>query len=238
MPDLLISGRPKPELLTEASPGLRNGDHLDQPTFHALYGAMPEDFRAELIEGIVFIPFSVSTDHAGDHSVIAFWSQFYSFATPGTRTLLDPTFILGPKNEPQPDVALIVLPEYGGQTRKEGGFAAGAPELVAEVAYSSYAYDLHSKKRAYEAAGVRDYLVLNLAEKRLEWFALVAGRFEAKAPSGDGLLRSENFPGLWLDPVATMARDGAGVTRALQRGLDSPEHAAFAEQLRARATGQ
>jgi hypothetical protein len=36
-------------------PPLANGDHLDQRTFHARYEAMPEDFRAELIGGIVYM---------------------------------------------------------------------------------------------------------------------------------------------------------------------------------------
>jgi hypothetical protein len=36
-----------------AVPPLENGDRLDQPTFHARYERMPEDFRAELIGGIV-----------------------------------------------------------------------------------------------------------------------------------------------------------------------------------------
>jgi hypothetical protein len=35
---------------------LENGDHLDQPTFHARYQAMPEHCRAELIGGIVYMP--------------------------------------------------------------------------------------------------------------------------------------------------------------------------------------
>jgi hypothetical protein len=38
-----------------ALPPLCNGDHLDQPTFHARYEAMPEHVRAELIGGIVYM---------------------------------------------------------------------------------------------------------------------------------------------------------------------------------------
>jgi hypothetical protein len=37
-------------------PPLENGDQLDQKTFHARYEAMPEDCRAELIGGIVYMP--------------------------------------------------------------------------------------------------------------------------------------------------------------------------------------
>ena len=34
-------------------PQLEAGDHLDQKTFHERYSAMPESFRAELVEGMV-----------------------------------------------------------------------------------------------------------------------------------------------------------------------------------------
>jgi hypothetical protein len=36
-------------------PPLENGDRLDQRTFHARYVRMPENCRAELIGGIVFM---------------------------------------------------------------------------------------------------------------------------------------------------------------------------------------
>jgi hypothetical protein len=35
---------------------ITNGDHMKQPEFHRLYSSMPEDYRAELIGGIVFEP--------------------------------------------------------------------------------------------------------------------------------------------------------------------------------------
>jgi Uma2 family endonuclease len=225
--------RPAPEPVEDLLP-LRPGDHLDQKTFHRLYEAMPEGFTAELIGGVVMVPLSVSTDHADDHGLVATWLNIYRFATPGTRALGDPTIILGPESEPQPDAVLLIRPEYGGQTRPEGIFTAGPPELVVEVAYSSHAYDLHSKKLDYETAGVREYVVVVLHQKRVDWFVLRDGRFEPHAGGEGGLYRSTVFPGLWLDPAALIAGDGPAMVAALQRGLASPEHAAFVEQLRAR----
>ena len=35
---------------------LVDGQRLDQPTFHALYAAMPAGTRAELIDGVVHMP--------------------------------------------------------------------------------------------------------------------------------------------------------------------------------------
>ncbi len=69
------------------------------------------------------------------------------------------------------------LTEFGGQTRPEGVYLAGPPELVVEVAYSSVAYDLHSKRRVYERLGVREYVVVVIMENRIEWFVSKEGRF-------------------------------------------------------------
>ena len=66
----------------------------------------------------------------------------------------------------------------------------------------------------------------------LDWFVLRGGRYEPLAAGDDGLLRSEVFPGLWLDPAALLAGDLARVRAALQQGLGSPEHAAFLASLR------
>ena len=54
----------------------------------------------------------------------------------------------------------------------------------------------------------------------------------------DGTLRSRAFPGLWLDPAALLAGDIAAVLATLERGLASPEHAAFVAELAGRRPGQ
>src|SRR5450631_2276062 len=42
---------------------LVEGQRLDQPTFHALYAAMPPGTRAELIDGVVHMPSPVGLEH-------------------------------------------------------------------------------------------------------------------------------------------------------------------------------
>jgi hypothetical protein len=42
---------------------------------------------------------------------------------------VNPTAILGPRGEPEPDGCLLILPECGGQTRDDAeGYMVGAPE--------------------------------------------------------------------------------------------------------------
>ncbi len=215
------------------SPELRSGDHFDQKTFHERYEAAPEGLKAELVEGVVIVQAAASTQHAGHHSILTAWLAVYQAATPGTRTLSDATTILGSEDEVQPDAALIIEADLGGQTRSEGVYLAGPPELVGEVAFTSAAYDLHSKLRVYERAGVREYVVFVLREPRIEWFALKEGRFQPQDPSSDGVFRSAVFPGLWLDQAAALRGDVAQVLETLRRGLADPEHAAFLKRLTA-----
>ena len=47
----------RPRMLVE-------GQRLDQPTFHALYEAMPPGTRAELIDGVVYMPSPVGVARA------------------------------------------------------------------------------------------------------------------------------------------------------------------------------
>ena len=63
------------------------------------------------------------------------------------------------------------------------------------------------------------------------WFIRRRGKFKDLAPSPDGIIRSEIFPGLWLDAAALSRRDQAHVLATLQQGLASQEHATFVARL-------
>jgi len=65
---------------------LENGDRLSQPEFHDRYLAMPQVKKAELIEGVVYMPSPVRFEpHAEPHSNIIGWLWNYRIATPGVR---------------------------------------------------------------------------------------------------------------------------------------------------------
>ncbi len=68
-------------------------------------------------------------------------------------------------------------------------------------------------------------------DRVIDWFVLRGGRYERLARPADGILRSEVFPGLWLDATALLADDLRGVLAVLSRGIASPEHAEFVERL-------
>jgi Uma2 family endonuclease len=213
----------------EAVPPLQAFDHLDQPTFHKRYAAMPKSVRAELIGGVVHMASPVKPNHGDVHGELVTWLTLYKAATQGTRALDDTTQILGEDSEPQPDASLLII---GGQTRLgEDGYLYGAPEFAAEVALSTESYDLHSKKRDYERYGVREYLVMMVRLKRAAWFVRENDKFVEMPPGPDGIYRSPLMKGLWLDPAAMLRLDTNRVVEVLNQGLASPEHAEFVKSL-------
>lgn len=204
---------------------------MDSDTFMAIYEQMPEGFRAQLVRGVVLVASPMTFDHGLPNADVSGWLFIYTAKTPGVRVAAAATIRLGPDDNPEPDASLLILPESGGQARIEGKYIAGAPELVVEVSYSSRAVDLHDKQRAYEEAGVREYVVVDIGGARVHWFVLRDGRFAEVAPGEDGLHHSEVFPGLWLDPAALVAGDAARLLAVAERGTTSPEHAAFVARL-------
>ena len=113
-------------------PGLENGDRLTRAEFERRYEARPDLKKAELIEGVVHMPSPTrSAGHARPHAAVMFWLGTYALATPGVQVNDNPTVRLDLDNEPQPDAALLVAPEAGGQARvDEDDCVEGAPELV------------------------------------------------------------------------------------------------------------
>ena len=217
------------------SPLLRDGDRLSRNEFERRYLNAPESFKAELIEGVVHVASPVRNElHGVPHARVVTWLCVYEAGTPGVQTSDNATVRLDWDNEPQPDASLRILPEFGGQSRDDEGYVALAPEWVGEIAGSSASYDLHDKLEAYRRNGVREYFVWRTEDGALDWFVHRGGRYEPLATGADGLLRSEVFPGLWLDPAALLAGDLRRVLEVLNAGLVSPEHEAFVAQLQTR----
>jgi Uma2 family endonuclease len=216
-------------------PPLEGGDRLTRTEFMRRYNAMPELKKAELIEGVVYVPSPVRQKYHGrQHLHILTWIGLYEAGTPGVEGGDNSTILLDLDNAPQPDGLLFIQPDHGGKVKiNEDGYIENAPDLVAEVAASSASYDLHDKLNAFRRNGVREYVIHRVLDRRVDWFVLKDGRFEALAASADGLLRSTVFPGLWLDPAALIRGDLATVLATLQQGLSSPEHGEFAADLEA-----
>ena len=224
---------PAVDLPKVTPPPLENGDRLTRSEFERRYDAMPHIKKAELIEGVVYMASPVRCEsHAQPHSRIMTWLGVYWAATPGIQLADNATVRLDPDNEVQPDALLWLEPELGGNSRiSDADYIEGAPELIVEIAASSAAYDLHDKLNVYRRTGVKEYIVWQTYENRLDWFKLYEGEYLPLKPDESGIVHSEIFPGLDLAAEALLKGDLAMVLSELQKGIETSEHAAFVKRL-------
>jgi hypothetical protein len=217
---------------TRPVPPLYIGDRLTQEEFHRRYEAYDGDQKWELIGGIVYMASPQRVHHSKYEPKLSTILCLYEEATPGVEVLSNATSILSEQSEPQPDLAMRIMPDCGGQSRtNKKGYVVGAPELVAEIAHSTVAIDMGRKKDDYEQAGVREYVVLCVEEEELYWFDFESkGRIAADAR---GIYRSRVFPGLWVHGPALVERRLSRLLKVLNQGLASPEHGAFVKRLAA-----
>jgi Uma2 family endonuclease len=209
---------------------LHNGDRMNREEFHRIYCQMPENFRAELIGGVVYVASPLKRPHGTNHLPLGSLLFLYESNTPGVESGDNTTIFLGDEGEPQPDLYLRVLPEYGGQSQTTPDeYIDGAPELTAEIAHSSKSIDLHGKRDDYARYGVCEYLVLCVRERQLRWFDL--RNQQERQPDADGVLRLLTFPGLWIHGEALLAKDSRQMLDTLQQGLATAEHADFVKRL-------
>lgn len=199
-------------------PPLESGDRLSRAEFERRYACRPDIKKAELIEGVVYVASPVRVrSHGQPHMMIMTWLGNYVARTPGTFAADNTTIRLDADNELQPDAFLAWDREHRGQAQiDEDDYLNGAPELIVEVAASSASYDLHDKMRVYRRNGVREYIVWQMLENKLDWFRLKDGEYVTVQRDSSGRIESDVFPGLRLDVPKLLANDLAGVLAALE----------------------
>lgn len=196
---------------------LDSGDRLSREEFHRRYSERPDIRRAELVEGVVYVPSPTRfTWHDKPAATMILWLGTYVLTHPGLEVGGSATICLDEHNEVQPD-AFLFRPDPGGTGPRINAddYIEGAPQLVVEVAASSVAYDLHDKKEAYRRTGVLEYLVWRVLDNAFDWFRLRAGEYVRIEPDERGVLESEVFPGLRLNVPKLLAGDTAGVLAEL-----------------------
>ena len=211
------------------TPLLREGDHLSQPEFHRRYLQYPDHTKFELVGGVVYMASPLRLPHSDFDGKVGLILELYACDTPGTHALHNATTILAEDSEPQPDLGLRILPEYGGQSANVDKYVKGAVELVVEIADSSRAIDLHAKRNDYKNAGVVEYLVVSVESRELFWFHFPDDT--RLSPDRKGVLRSKVFPGLWVHAQALLDLDSAKLREVIDLGIASRPHAAFVRKL-------
>ncbi len=79
------------------------GDHLTRDEFDRRYEAMPHIRKAELVEGVVYLPSPVRLEqHGGPHATLIWWLSSYRAFTPGVRVGGNATVRLDLDTSPSP----------------------------------------------------------------------------------------------------------------------------------------
>ena len=199
---------------------LETGDRLTREEFHRRYLARPDIRRAELIDGVVHVHSPTRFDqHDEPAHMVGVWLGLYALRTPGVRAGGSASIFLDANSEIQADGFLFYDPPSwpGGIRRTPDGYLEGAPELIVEIGASSARYDLTTKRRAYQRAGVQEYIVWRTLDRAVDWFRLRGGAYARLEPDADGTMASEVFPGLRLAAPRLLAGDLAGVIAALDQ---------------------
>lgn len=195
-------------------PPLHNGDRMSPDEFLWRSEQIPELKKAELIKGVVYLASPVSRPHSAYEAFFGAWLTHYAVAKNEDLWIgSNPTLRLE-GSVVQPDVALL----RRGASLTEG-YLEVTPDLVVEVSYSSKTYDLGLKLATYRSASVPEYLTVLVQSRRIEWRVLNGSRYRLLQLPKDGILKSPNFPGLWLDTKALFPLDRLRLFAAVDRGV-------------------
>ncbi len=212
---------------TNTIPPLENGDRLNSIEFEKRTQTIVEHIKTELINGVVYMAAALRYEgHGLPHSYIMTWLGFYMANTSGVELADNATVRLDLDNQPQPDALLRIT--RGGQSRvSKDDYIEGAPELIVEIAGSSASYDLYDKLQVYRRHGVKEYIVWQVYERKIDWFYLNEGKYLTFKPDSSGLIESQIFPGLVLAVNSLLNYNLADVLSVLQKHLNTEKHLAF-----------
>ena len=198
------------------------GDRLSVNEFLERWEQMPDLKFAELIAGTVHMPSPVSYEHGRRDTQMHLLLATYAMRTSVCEALSNATWVMM-QNAPQPDIALRMLPEFGGRTTVARKLATGPPELIVEISYSSRSIDFGPKSVLYQKAGVMEYLAVLLEEQRFDWRVLEGQSYRSLHADASGVFQAIVFPGLWLNEPAFWKSDATGMMATLEDGLHSEE---------------
>lgn len=163
------------------------------------YDALPDDGpRFELINGALIEMPGVSAFHQLVLlAFVRFLDRFVYDRDLGTIFVAPFDVELMSRSVVQPDV-LFVLAER--RSIISDRRAIEAPDLVVEVSSpSTAAHDLGDKRALYQAAGVREYWLIDVEGRTATVWALIDGRYEERPVTADGHHTSAVLSGFTVD---------------------------------------
>ena len=150
---------------------------------------LPDDKKAEFINGSVIVHSPVRLEHDGASTNLAMLLKAYvtkhKMGYVGHEKLL----VALTRNDYEPDVCFSAQDKSGGF--KKGQMEFPPPDLVIEVLSPSTANnDRTVKFEDYTAHGVDEYWIVDPQQQTIEQYVLAEGVFQLTVKKNDGTLRS------------------------------------------------
>jgi Uma2 family endonuclease len=168
-------------------------------TFEDFCALVPDDQKADLIDGVIYMAPPDNTDANEIFVRLAgrmdlFVEEFQLGRVYGSRV----AFRLDDTNGPEPDIAFVSKRHLQRVLR---GFVQGGPALAVEiVSPDSIERDYDKKRKQYEAAGVREYWIVDEIEGTITLLRLGSdGQYREVKPR-KGEYHSTVLKGFWLRP--------------------------------------
>jgi len=180
------------------TPGKRHpGRKLTESEFVAW---CDEDTRAEWVDGEIFLMAPDNTYHNRIAGLIYKVMDEYAIENKLGIAFFESIQLrlAGQKRRRQPDIVFVSTARE--QIIKDT-YIDGAPDLIVEVVSpDSTSRDYREKFIEYEAAGVREYWIVDPLSKHVEAFALGKEKHFIQLPEKSGKVSSKSLPGFFLKP--------------------------------------
>ncbi|MBO9619334.1 MAG: Uma2 family endonuclease [Niabella sp.] len=130
-----------------------------------VYEMLPEGTLAEVINNVLYMSPAPTFEHQQILGKLFTFLNIYITENDLGECVFSPVDVyLGHNNVVQPDIVFIAKENLS--IIKEGRIK-GAPDLVVEVLSGNKKHDLQVKKHLYETFGVKEYFIINPADKEV-----------------------------------------------------------------------
>ncbi len=167
-------------------------------TVEEFVALLPDGQKADLLDGVIHM---ASPDAPEAAEVNIFLIEVLSPFVRGRKLgkIYGPrsAFRLSDTYAPEPDLAFVRTSRLHLWKRS---YFQGPPDLAIEIVTAdSVERDTVLKRRAFEEAGVGEYWLVDLVEKRCAFLRIADGRYREADLEAGTIFRSEALPGFWLD---------------------------------------
>lgn len=171
--------------------------HTGTTTFAEFLELIPEDQKADLLDGVIL----VASPESSGHNDLLRWlaviiDLFIEERRLGRLTINKVAYRMTDRTAPEPDLGFVAAPRVD---RIKSGYVDGPPDLAVEiVSPDSVDRDYENKRRRYEEAGVREYWIIDPLDSTATFLVREEGAFVERLPH-DYVYQSHVLEGFEFD---------------------------------------